>query len=94
MRTTTSILIGAAAALLFAAQAPAATTPRSHVKIVGHGIDGNTRYYTAYCPDGRHTALEYRFKKHEVCYMDSGGKTRCLKNSSVDEAGKQACGTR
>jgi hypothetical protein len=82
-------LIGALAALAFAAQA---APTRNFVRIIPNSRDGDSRFYTAYCPDHRRVTLEFKIKEHKICYVDANGKQRCLNTTDTDRAGRKACG--
>ena len=64
------------------------------VKVIDHGLDGDRRYYTAYCPDGQPKPLAQLQESGQVCtYLPPDGREVC-RDRSPDEAARTACGVR
>lgn len=59
--------------------------------LVDAGTDGDERFYTVYCSDGKTGSLVKRYKIGEVCTRPSYAEGDICKDWSVDEAAVEAC---
>lgn len=61
------------------------------LRVIDGGTDGDERFYTVYCPDGKRASIVKRFKIGEVCTKPSYASEDICKNWSVDEAAIESC---
>ena len=88
MNNTTRIL--AACLILFCANILAADKQQS-LRIVDGGTDGDERYYTVYCPDGKRATVVKLYEIGKVCTQPSYSDKDICKEWTVDEAAIEAC---
>lgn len=60
-------------------------------KLVDAGPDGDERFYTVYCSDGKSAALVKRYTIDEVCTRPSYAEKDICRNWTVDEAAAESC---
>jgi len=60
-------------------------------KLVDAGPDGDERFYTVYCSDGKSAALVKRYTIGEVCTRPSYADKDICKDWTVDEAAAESC---
>ena len=61
------------------------------LRVIDAGTDGDDRFYTVYCPDGKRAALVKHYEIGEVCTQPSYSDKDICKNWSIDEAAQEAC---
>lgn len=69
----------------------AADTDARVSNLIDRGTDGDERFYTVYCSDGKRTALVKRYTIGEVCTRPSYSEKDICKDWSVDEAAAESC---
>ena len=68
-----------------------AAEKKQALQVYDAGIDGDERFYTVYCPDGKRASLVKRFKIGEVCTQPSYAEKDICRDWTVDEAAQEAC---
>lgn len=59
--------------------------------VVDGGTDGDERFYTVYCSDGKRASLVDRYEINEICTQPSYSDKDICKDWTVDEAAIEAC---
>lgn len=76
---------------VFSISVSAANTEVRVTNVVDAGTDGDERFYTVYCSNGKSAALVKRYTIGEVCTRPSYADKDICRDWSVDEAALESC---